>query len=204
MFINTENIMRKTLFALAATTLFLISCCHPTLVNTYLLTDFQKELVPYTLNDNLSFVNSEETAFSIKVTEVTTTKETLSQGVESCYYDEYEEKTAKLSSAYPDLDIEITTSAFHPEYYNDTLSLLIRMNYKSFRPQCTFDIPEYSFQDTVIGGHEFNNVLILHNCTDSENLADTTAIYFHSIVYSAANGIELITFNNGDYYELKK
>ncbi|MCK9167761.1 MAG: hypothetical protein EOL88_13425 [Bacteroidia bacterium] len=195
----------KSLRLFLVTGLLAFACCRPVLIDTYLLTEQQKSLIPYVPDTQVTFSFNGEKSFPIIITEVSKGMQQEYRGEESCQYYEYERKTAILRSVYPEINIEATVCAQNNESFKryDTLNFSVRLGYKQFALNCQWDPTGISFCDTVLAGFHYHKVLVFNNCTDASHLSDTSLLYYQHIVWSQENGLELITFNNGDYYVLE-
>lgn len=181
--------------------LFAFQCCKNEIGNQYELTETQRSVIPYVNNDKISFLSNTGLEFSLNVK---VSQEFISIGY--CFNDEYETKTATLTSIYPKLDIGYVTKAFSNTDDEDFIyKLSISANGKIFYTDCDFGrYTRYDFTDTTFFGRQFHDALIFINCWDNTNTGDQSAVYFDKIVLTKEHGIELITFTNEDYFELVK
>jgi len=192
-------------FLLLAITASFYGCCKPELRHQFELSAIQKEAIPYTDNQKISFITNSGYNFDLDVT--LSTDFIIPMDFErGCFYDEFEKILATITSENPKLTISISSTAL-PEWESDIsiYDLELQVNNKWFYPDC--QIGNYSaidFADTTIYNRHFKNAMVFELCYDYTNKGDTSAIYFEKIVYSKENGIELITFTNNDYYELVK
>lgn len=180
------------------------SCCDPEMIGSYDLTQDQKDLIKYSEGDKITLSFNDEYDFDLDVTEAYTWDKHVNPFEESCSYYEVEERKAKLFSGYPNLDMEITVEALGEAFNPYAPGFTLRLNYKYFHTEDYYGEEPVIFQDTTVNGFSYEDVMVLYNYTDQENFSDSTAVYFENIVWSKTNGLELITFNNGDFYVLKK
>ncbi len=180
------------------------ACCKPELRNQYELSEKQEEAVPYISNQKISFMTNNAYEFVLN-TEVEK-KFIIPYHESGCFYDEYENIRATLTSTLPELTISISSTALS-EWENDIslYNLELQVNSKWFLPNCQMDsYTATDFADTTINNRLYENAMVFELCWDYTNKGDTSAIYFEKVVYTKENGIELITFTNNDYYELVK
>jgi hypothetical protein len=196
---------QSIIFLLFAITVFIYGCCKPELRYQFELNNNQKEAIPYTENQKISFITNSGYNFDLYVS---LTNEFIipTDFDRDCLYDEFETLCATIVSEQPELEISFKSTALAGWEHELTLyNLELTVNNKWFYPDC--EMGRYTtadFTDTTINNRDFKNAMVFELCRNYTNNEDTAAIYFEKVVCTKENGIELITFTNNDYYELVK
>ena len=177
--------------------LLFTSCCKDQIVNSFLLTDFEKEIIPYSGGENFTFVNENGESITAVSTPVERITDTERPGPESCDLSEYQMLNSRLrfQSLQFDIAIEITSLFGSKMQLRD-----IRYGEYDFRrfylEREYGELPtiEESLKDISIADFHFENVLVFRNYDESSEL--------HRIIISPQIGIVFIEYNNGNYLKI--
>lgn len=171
----------------------LTSCCKEGMqVNSYILTESEKEGIPYLLNQHSKFLHSNGFEFDLEVTGKLI--ETMKTENEHCGDDwsEYETLKINLTSTIPELSILLEAA---PAEIDKNLKISIN-NKTLFR----LDLSAPPDIDTLlISGKQFINVYHTNSF-----LQDTTVILPKQIRYSKAVGIIQIIMTNNETYTINE
>lgn len=172
--------------------IILISSCCKEGVETdrFLLTDFEKNFIPYQLDDSVSFVHSNGHHFSMSVNKVEIKLEKTE--TEHCGEDyvSYETKHVGLYSGVPQFYIDFKVS---PKNFEPMMSVTI--NRQNFLIDITA-LPE--LDSIVVDGQIYTSVY-----QSIANVPDTTVVTPKELLYNQTNGILQIKMTNHETYTVQ-
>ncbi|MDZ7775515.1 MAG: hypothetical protein U5L09_07895 [Bacteroidales bacterium] len=173
--------------------LFVVTACckEGNETSKYLLTDFEKESIPYSENESVPFIHSNGFEFDLTVTSRTTVlnkTETQHCGED---YSTYETLLAELSSDTPEfyINFEVVPVTFNPH-------MTIKINKYYFDLDIVSD-PD--FDTLTINEKEFGQVYMADSFT-----TDTTVIRPHRVLYNKEVGIIQISMTNNESYTINQ
>ncbi len=184
--------MQKSLFLLIFTLFFISSCCKESHESArYMLTDEEKDFIPYEQGDSVKFIHSGGNEFGFEVVnEYTYLDRTYAEHCGENYV-AYEYKIAELFSVAPYLNLifKVTPVQFHP-------FLEIQLNNYYFH----IDISKTPQMDSVkLGENIFYDVYKVES-----NMYDNPEIQPNRVLYNKQFGVLQINFTNNDSITLKK
>ncbi len=182
--------MKINYVLLAITAFLFIGCCNSKDVIKYQFEDSEKEYVPYSLNQNVTFINNENDTITGIIIEKTTTTESINEG--TCSEVEFDviNSTVQLSD-YSAFNIRLTKYNF-PTFFE--ISFIKNNISQSFIP--IYDhFSKMEFRNITFNNINFENA-VLFNTLPNEN-GEITG----SIIYSKTRGIEYILFKDGTWYK---
>ncbi|EAQ37677.1 hypothetical protein MED134_14652 [Dokdonia sp. MED134] len=185
------------------TILFTLLCCSCTcddsVIDTFLLSDFEKSLIPFDNYQDLFYVNENGEQVRATTQPRTIQIEKESRGAERCGYWEVETITNFINFSQNGFSIQLNM-----ETSNDITSFDINYGIQNS------DNSENEYFETLrnpsdeqivninVNGFEFENVYVFNNSFLNEN--NTIELILYS---SEGRGIELISFENGNYLKLE-
>lgn len=177
--------------------LLFIGCCKDQIVNSFLLADFEKEIIPYSGGENYTYVNRNGESITAVSTPVERKIDTERPGPESCDLSQYQVLKSRLRFQPLQFDIAIEITSL----YGTRMQLRdIRYGEYDFRRFYLerefgeFPSIEESLTDISIADFFFENVLVFRDYEGSSE--------FHRILFSPQNGIVFIEYDNGSYLKI--
>jgi hypothetical protein len=168
------------------------SCCKDSIESDrYVLSDNEKEFIPYTEDQKVKYKYSNGFEFYMNVTNVKIDFQRTE--TEHCgeKYISFETKVAKLQSNIPELNISasIMPSEFYP-------IITITVNNSCFQKDVT---KKADFDTLVVDGNRYIDVYQFEN-----KITDTTIIYPHKVLYNQTKGIIQIRMTDGEKFTIIK
>lgn len=173
--------------------LFLLnSCCKEGVeINRYLLSEPEKECIPYRIDETIGFIHSNGYEFDIAVSKRNTRME--STEIHHCRdnYSTYESLTVELLSNTPELHVKLEMV---PNEYNPLMTVSINSSFFylniSYEPEIdTFIINEKTYNNIYVG---------------ETFITDSLTILPRKILYNKANGIIQIEMTNEEKYTINE
>ena len=173
--------------------LFLSSCCKEGVeVNRYLLTDIEKETIPYLTNETIKFNHTNGFEFDLTVSVRQTELKTME--IRHCgdNYSTYESLTVNLLSNIPELFIKIEMCP--NECYPPLMTILNDKYYFGLNISSEPDI------DTLtLNGKKYNDIYV-----GESFLADTLIIQPKQVLYNKKVGIIQIVLTNDEKFTINQ
>lgn len=174
--------------------LVLIAACCPEGRETkrFMLTEAEKEFIPYAPGQEIEFVHSGGFSFDLSVTEIRTGM--MRTETEHCGedYSSYELRTAVLQSNIPELYISLSIS---PRDFSPVLSIVI--NDDHYFQLNTTENP--GIDSISLHGRYYFEVYEM-----KDNWADTTLIVPQRVLFNRQSGLLHITMTNGEEYTINE
>lgn len=172
--------------------LLLSSCCKEGIeVNRYILTDYEKESIPYLTNETIKFSHTNGFEFDLTVTN--RQAELRKTEIHHCgdNYSTYEILTVELISNIPELYINFEVV---PKDFNPYMTILVNKYYFDLDITLEPDIDTLS-----INGNIFSNIY-----QADSHVSDSLVIIPKQILYNREVGIIQITMTNNEKFTIKK
>lgn len=179
----------KTLKSLSII-LLLNSCCPDGVeINRYLLSENEKELIPYESNENVEMIYSNGIAFDLNVDRKMT--EMFRSDTQHCgdNYSTYELLLVEMHSEIPEFDIALEVT---PSEYNPFVIIRINRYYFDFN-----SLSEPDYESLEVNGTIFHEVYLIQN-----QFSDNSIISPKEILYNFQFGIIQIVMTNDDEINL--
>lgn len=176
----------KNLFSIIFLIVFIISCGCNEEVITFDLTDQEKTIVPYKLNDVVKWIDINNTVYNGVLTEI-----------KDRYYEEHEDCTfLRLNSILYYIEFNNFKYSISLDKSTITTTYLTIQEYVDNDVKKSFirGIKLEDFTTVEFNGEIYENaVLIKQSVLGGET--------FRHLVYSKTNGIEFILFEDGTWYK---
>jgi hypothetical protein len=159
--------------------------------NKYILSDSEKEFIPYAINETINFIHSEGFEFNLNVINKNT--EFRKTETDHCGddYTSYEALNLELESSIPELYINVE---INPNNLSPYLIISVNKNNFYINMRQNPDI-----ETVTINGKEFYNVY-----QTESNIVDTSLITPKQILYNKEIGIIKITMTNNETFTINK
>lgn len=204
--------MRKWHFIFVIIPFIIVSCCDDQVeIARFELTQNEKGLIPYTLDQNITFIhsNGHEFDFNVTVNEIKWLEHHDFCEWSCCgqEYFSYQQKTVKLESVYPIINISLYLGGdLWGEYYPDMLFVEFNRNEVSF----PFDNETKFICDTLTKTEHFDSLFfgdmmyydVYMKDFDSNHFADTSVLNAKTLFYNSI-GILQIKMTNDETFTIK-
>jgi hypothetical protein len=173
--------------------------CDESIIDTYLLSDYEKSLIPFNDYQDLFYLNENGQLIKATTQPRILQLERQSLGPESCEYWEIESISNFINFNQNGFSIRLNLDTF-----NDITSFNIKygiQNSDNTEDEYFENLTNPSNEQVVdinLNGFEFENVYVFNNSLLNEN--STIELILYS---SEGKGIEFISFENGKYLKLE-
>ncbi len=187
----------RSLFVLLFAGNFLLfqNCCWRNsgdLLETYRLTQEQRELIVYEQEQELSFVHSQGYLFDLQVF----TDEDRTNDREGCEdYNRFEFKEAVLRSELPFFKLRLRVFATSPDSENDAVVSITAIGVSPSQVKNYFFRIDENPISIDLNGETLSDVFVYESFNEE--------FYISTIFYSASIGLIKLEFLNGEYVELQ-
>jgi len=179
-----------------------ISCCAgpDVIVSSTRLTDFERALIPYSINGNYDFVTNEGDTIFSRTDVVSFEVDDRRAGPESCRIFEFETGVSRIG--FPQTDIFLPLNLRSGEdsraFSNITVRSVDNVVGGRYRLVCNDDTDfvtyDSCFFDVTINDFSFINVLVFQNQSENSNE--------ERIIFSLERGVEYIEFDDGTWFKI--
>ncbi|TVZ28090.1 hypothetical protein JM83_3186 [Gillisia sp. Hel_I_86] len=169
-------------------------CCKDEVVGRDLLSDYEKELIPYSGYDEIEYINEEGQIVLAQSTPTKIESDRWRPGPESCSVREYQTSTSHLIFRSEDFTLQIEIDKLLAGNFTINIG---RGESFYFGQDCRIPLDqpiEQRVTNISIEDYEFTNVIVFENCSDFSEIS--------KIFYSAENGIEYLEFLNGSFLKI--
>lgn len=204
--------MKRSFFIIVLLALVIVSCCDdPIEIARFELQTGEKELIPYKLNDKVSFIhsNGHEFDFLVKVDDLKWLEhhDFCEWGCCGKEYFSYQVKTVKLESSYPSINISLSLGGdIWNEYYPKVLTIQFNRNSlglsydKDFKFVCDTITKIEHYDSLLIGNVMYYDVAGKN--FDGNYFADSTVLAPQYLLYNSS-GILQIKMTNEETFTIK-
>lgn len=172
--------------------LLITGCCKDELLFEYSLTNEEKSNIPYTLHQNINFLDEENNLTSGVISAIENKKDTVYLHAEQCDQKEIETLTAILDLPSKDLQIEISLIADRSNKFN--INILRGDSLLDCEYSYSYEVQEL-YEDIIVEGFEYQNVIVFQDCHLDSGV--------ETIIYSTTNGIEFVQFSNQSWLKIR-
>ena len=168
------------------------SCCKEGVeVNRYLLSEYEKEYIPYNIDETIGFIHSNGYEFDIAVSNSNTRME--STEIHHCgdNYSTYESLTVELLSNTPELHVKLEMV---PNEFNPLMTVSINSNFFYLNLSSEPDIDTLTINEKT-----YNNIYV-----GESFFTDSLTILPRKILYNKENGIIQIEMTNEEKYSINE
>jgi hypothetical protein len=191
----------KTNFKLASILLIIgfTGCCNEQLIDTYLLSEYDKSLIPFNDYQDLIYINENGQNIKASTQPRIINLERDYRGPESCEYWEVESLSNFINFPQNGFSIQLGIGTFNDLSFFG-LEYVIPNSDNSDNEYFTELMNPFNEQvvDINLNGFEFKNVFVFNNNYLNENSKIDLILYS-----SEGKGVELISFSDGKFLKLK-
>lgn len=205
--------MKKHYILIVILSIIMVSCCDdPVEIARFELKTGEKELIPYVLNDKITFVHSNgyEFDFSVKTADLKWLEhhDFCEWGCCGKEYFSYQVKTVELESSYPLINISLNLGCdYWNEYYPKVMSVALNRNSLSliydndFKFVCDTITKAERYDSLLIGNILYYNVI--EKKFSGNYFADSTVLAPQFLFYNSSSGILQIKMTNEETFTIK-
>ena len=177
----------------------LSGCCNEELIDSYLLSDYEKSLIPFNDYHDLIYINELGQNIKASTQPRIINLERNQRGPESCEYWEVESLSNFINFPHNGFSIQLSIGTFNDLSFFG-LEYVIPDSDNSGNEYFTELMNPFNEQvvDINLNGFEFKNVFIFNNNYLNENSKIDLILYS-----SEGKGVELISFLDGTFLKLK-